>query len=160
MLCQRCNQKEASIHITQIANGMLRELHLCGECAGRQFMPDMLTGKQLVEQLMQNQRTMDIRCPECNTALSDFQRTGYVGCQHCYEVFHQQMEPMLLAVHGVTKHPKQYASAATEPANEQVESPEILQLRDELKLAIKEERYEQAAILRDKLRMMEQGVSG
>ncbi len=153
MLCQRCNQKEATIHITQISNGMLRELHLCSECAGRQFMPDMLTGKQLLEQLMQNQRMLDIRCPACGTTLSDFQHTGYIGCPHCYEVFRQQMEPMLLAVHGVTRHSKQYVHAETK--KEQVEDQGILQLREELNSAIREERYEQAAELRDKLKILE-----
>ena len=156
MLCQRCNQREATIHITQITNGMLREMHLCSECAGRQFMPDMLTGKQLLEQLMQNQRTVDIRCPACGTSLSDFQRTGYVGCERCYEVFHEQMEPMLLAVHGVTRHTKQYVQRP-EAGGQEAESSQILQLREELEKAIQEERYEQAAELRDKLKLLERG---
>ncbi|GIW48848.1 MAG: hypothetical protein KatS3mg079_324 [Caloramator sp.] len=33
MLCQRCNQKDANVHITKVINGVKTELHLCDECA-------------------------------------------------------------------------------------------------------------------------------
>ncbi len=34
-------------------------------------------------------------CPKCGTALSEFKRTGLVGCAHCYEVFRDDILPSL-----------------------------------------------------------------
>ena len=32
MLCQRCNQRHASIHLTTAINGQKREIELCKQC--------------------------------------------------------------------------------------------------------------------------------
>jgi protein arginine kinase activator len=151
MLCQRCNQREATFHFAQMANGVLRELHLCSDCAGRQFMPDMLTGKQLLEQFLQTQSAPDVVCPACGTSLSDFRRTGYVGCPECYGVFEKQMEPMLMAVHGATRH----MPPAVRADRARTRTEDLLALREQLDAAVKEERYEQAALIRDRLRALE-----
>lgn len=34
MLCDKCNQNEANVHITRIVNGVKVEQNLCSECAG------------------------------------------------------------------------------------------------------------------------------
>lgn len=34
-------------------------------------------------------------CPECGTALSEFQSTGLVGCAYCYKVFRDEILPSL-----------------------------------------------------------------
>ncbi len=156
MLCQKCHQREASVHVMQILNGMMRELHLCGDCATKQFTPDMLTGKQLMELFGQSQSVPDLACPVCGVTLSDFQRTGYVGCPQCYEVFRAQMEPMLMAVHGATRH----VSRAAQGPVEMHQSDVCASLREQLRQAVQEERYEQAAVLRDQLRKAEQEING
>lgn len=33
MKCQKCNQREATTHLTKVINGDRREYHLCSECA-------------------------------------------------------------------------------------------------------------------------------
>lgn len=36
MLCQKCNQRPATVFITQTVNGKTTQIHLCEECAGEQ----------------------------------------------------------------------------------------------------------------------------
>ncbi|MFA6549729.1 MAG: hypothetical protein WCT39_07395, partial [Candidatus Margulisiibacteriota bacterium] len=36
MLCQKCNQRPASVHITKIVNGQKATRHLCGVCAAEE----------------------------------------------------------------------------------------------------------------------------
>ena len=38
MLCERCNEKEATIHYTELVNGVRSEHHICSECASK-LMP-------------------------------------------------------------------------------------------------------------------------
>jgi protein arginine kinase activator len=35
MLCQNCNEKEATVQLTKIVNGEKTELHLCEDCAAK-----------------------------------------------------------------------------------------------------------------------------
>ena len=35
MLCENCHQNEASIHYTEIINGVKKEHHICMDCARR-----------------------------------------------------------------------------------------------------------------------------
>lgn len=65
MLCERCNEREATIHYTELVNGVRSEHHICSECAsklmpaeyGSMFGADMpfakfLTGLLRQEELM------------------------------------------------------------------------------------------------------------
>ena len=36
MQCEGCRKNSATIHLTEIANGQRRELHLCESCAQKQ----------------------------------------------------------------------------------------------------------------------------
>ena len=43
-------------------------------------------------------------CPNCGRDFADFSRSGKIGCSVCYEVFHEQLEPILRRVHGTSSH--------------------------------------------------------
>ena len=109
--------------------------------AAEKFFPEELKAKmdKLVRDLSERMEeaaekrpeTNDIlvRCPACGFNLSTFRKTGRVGCPDCYTVFASELEA---------------------PGNETPD--ERLQLERELREAIEREDYEQAAILRDRLK--------
>ena len=35
MLCEHCNEREATVHLTQVLEGEVKKLHLCEECAAQ-----------------------------------------------------------------------------------------------------------------------------
>ena len=43
-------------------------------------------------------------CKECGTYLSDFYRTGMLGCPHCYDAFRQEIRSTLTSIQKSVKH--------------------------------------------------------
>lgn len=43
-------------------------------------------------------------CERCNTSLSEFYRTGMLGCPHCYKTFGRELAPVLQKIHGTDRH--------------------------------------------------------
>lgn len=103
------------------------------------------------------------KCHQCGLSFAAFKSSGFVGCDNCYEVFYPAMKDIIKRMHGAASHAgKQYATAAKPPALEPKaksrpsSAPEqIRRLKAELGQAIKEEAYEKAALLRDKIRQLE-----
>ena len=75
-----------------------------------------------------------------------------MGCPHDYTVFHDELLPYLENIHGETKHcgkfPTRYG------ANKNIQK-EIDILRKKLQTVIQKEKYEEAADIRDKIRLLE-----
>jgi len=106
------------------------------------------------------------QCPYCGYQLSTFRQNGRLGCTKCYEAFKTALEPLLSSIHGNVRHiedggkmerPESVNSAGeSATANpKSVERPEITQLRKKIDEAIKAEKYEEAARLRDEIKKLE-----
>ena len=39
-----------------------------------------------------SQKTSAIFCPKCLHSLKEYIETGFVGCEHCYKVFYEQID--------------------------------------------------------------------
>lgn len=158
MLCDNCQQHEATIHLTQVVDDQSREIHLCEHCAEESGMnlqsvmsiPELLFGMGQTEPAgADNSKARGKSCPHCHLRGQDFKKNGRLGCPHCYETFEEELSPMLAAMHKGTRH--------TGKVPESVQKGlAVASRRDELKrkleVAIREERYEEAALLRDQLR--------
>ena len=93
-------------------------------------------------------------CPVCGLTWGKFRQTGLMGCPHDYEFFEGKLSPLLKrAQEGAAEHvgkvPPGKKTAETE------RQAALLRLRRELQKAIDVENYEEAAKLRDRLRMLE-----
>lgn len=87
--------------------------------------------------------------------LSEFTRTGHLGCPKCYEAFREQLQPMLLQIHGRVQHAgRQPLSTAEEQRKRS--ATELLQRQMEQAVALED--FETAAKLRDQIRAL--SVSG
>lgn len=171
MLCQNCQEREATVHLTKIVNGQTTQMHLCPECAqkvhgfGYNLYPAMVsdflqalfgmnpTGQadQSVGKLQQE------KCPGCGKTFSQIQQAGRMGCSQCYEKFEPQMELLLRRIHGggahVGKVPVRCGAARR---NEQEKN----KLRNRLQELIQKEEFEEAAQVRDKIRELEKMAGG
>ncbi len=166
MKCQHCNEREANTHIKRNINGKKEELYLCEECARElgvmkefEFEPfsafgtDSLFGNLLTAGVSAfNTLTGIDRCTYCGSTFNDIVNSGRVGCDHCYEKFESRLEPSIERLHGRTKHIGKSVSYTEEEAPEEEKSEnEVEKLKAELKTAIQEQRFEDAAVLRDKI---------
>ncbi len=165
MKCQHCNEREANTHIKRNINGKKEEMYLCDKCAEElgvmkefEFEPfgafanDSLFGNLLTAGVSAlNTLTGIDRCTYCGSTWSDIVNSGRVGCDHCYEKFESRLEPSLERLHGKTKHIGKTVSYTEEEEAETKPESEVEKLKAELKTAIQEQRFEDAAVLRDKI---------
>ena len=88
---------------------------------------------------------------------------GHLGCSDCYDKFGDKLEPSIRKIHGKTKHIGKFISydEKAEPEKEKKETKsevsEIDALKEQLQTAINEQRFEDAAVLRDKIKDLTEG---
>lgn len=161
MLCTHCNQKEASFHYRQVNNGQAKELHLCADCARELGYlgagSDPFNFNSLINQFFGVPSAVKplvsaLACDQCGLSYDEFRNTGLLGCSHCYDVFADAMEAMLEGIQPGTTHKGKIAGQNGEEAKRQ---QDIKALKEQLQKAILEERYEQAAKLRDQIKALE-----
>lgn len=156
MTCTNCKKNEASFCFVIIENGEKKEYNLCPACAQKLGIFDMAPFS-FMDVFQWAELPPEVTCSQCGTTLTELQRTGLVGCEQCYHDLHAGIEPM---VHTLQKSPLH--KGRTPIGHEagvllsQNEVPaidtELVELQYELKQAIEKEEFEQAAILRDKIK--------
>jgi protein arginine kinase activator len=164
MKCQKC-AKPATYHITDIERGKPHEYHFCDEHAREHLDPArepteaMAIGK-IAEGLIKG--TSGLRessaadkqtCPLCGVSFLEFRNTGRLGCPHDYDVFRDEMMPLLENIHDETRHSGKVPRRAPQGSQRQTS---LMQKRNELKRAIAAEDYETAARIRDEIKRLEQ----
>jgi len=163
MLCDSCKERDAVVHLTQIVENAVTQLHLCEKCAAERgvettiAMPKHPLGDFL--QALQQQASPvsaasdAARCDFCGSTMRDFRSTGRLGCARCYSAFHASLRELLRRVHGSAKH---VGTRYEPPAPSEFErKTELDVLRDRLRRAIELEQFETAAEIRDRIRVLE-----
>jgi protein arginine kinase activator len=162
MLCDSCKERDAVVHLTQIVEGAVTQLHLCEKCAAAKgiettvAMPKHPLGDFLhaVQQPAPAALGDQARCGYCQTSLRDFRATGRLGCAHCYTAFEGALRELLRRVHGAARHRgREYDEPA--PAAPLAGEAQLASLRDRLQQAVLAEEFELAAALRDQIRALE-----
>ena len=158
MVCDSCRERDAVVHLTQVVEGAVTQVHLCETCAADKGVETTVAAPktpltsllQTVQQQMTTSATDQARCSFCQASYKDFRASGRLGCARCYSTFEAQLRDLLQRVHGATRHlGRQYGS----PAPEQLQrASTVLELREQLRRAIELEQFEQAARLRDQLK--------
>jgi len=161
MLCEYCQQNEATIHLTQMVNNQSRELHLCEGCAEESGMnvqnvmsiPEILFGLGASGAVSkENGQPSTKSCPHCHMRDCDFKKTSRLGCPRCYEAFAEELGPMLAAMHKGTQHVGKIPDYLRKNLEK---SSRCGDLQRALEKAIRDEKYEEAALLRDRIREAE-----
>ena len=169
MQCDICGNNAATVHLTEIIDDKMTELHLCEECAqkkGAQMeshfgLADLLAGlADLGGQFTKTQKeTTKIKCPRCGLTYEDFKKIGRLGCGECYSAFREALLPLLKRIHGSTQHygksPANKAAKAAKVVKATRAKNELQELKEKLQKAIQIEEFEEAAKLRDKIRDLE-----
>jgi len=160
MHCQICKKKDATIHLTEITDGKRIDMHLCETCAQEHgiAVKSQIPINELLSNLLAVQPTDEdfadpgekqAVCPHCGISLEQFQKQGVLGCPYDYEVFAEQLEPLILKAHdGRTVHAGKVPARAPENTKRQIRR---LELKQQLEEAVRIEDYERAAALRDEL---------
>lgn len=159
MFCEKCGKNHATTHIKTVVNGVAREYNLCETCAAAHgYATNSLTGMlaSMFGDFTKNDMLMpSVTCSVCGSTFRDIAKSGKVGCAECYRTFYDELLPYLKRVHGSVAHIGKVPNSA--PLAVINDEPTIEQLRNELSRLVSEENYEQAAVVRDKIKEMEAG---
>ena len=162
MLCERCQDQPAEVHLTTIENDEMATLHLCTACAEQQGIHTSAAAPAPLADFLAHlgasaeegpQSSTSEPCPYCGTSSEEFRRTGRLGCPECYVHFEGQLRGLLRRVHGSTQHVgKLYLGEASEADDRHAQ---LRSLRLRLDRAVELEDFEAAAELRDQIHMLE-----
>lgn len=181
MLCDNCGKREANVRYQENINGRKRTLNLCEECSQKLGINKIdfnipidfssFFGGFLEE--FENQEFMpflnDIKtlsCEKCGYTFDDIVKTGKLGCQNCYDTFEEHLNPIIKRIQGADTHVGRIGKVidskivVSEENKKQTdektkEKSKIEKLKGQLKKAIEEEKYEEAAKLRDEIKKLE-----
>lgn len=105
MLCQHCKKNPAVVNFFEDVGGNKFEYHYCEFCYADLY--GELNSKSnfgmwagLFSAPVQQKKV----CPVCGTALSDFKKTGLLGCTSCYDVFKGELLDTIRRIHGKVEH--------------------------------------------------------
>ena len=169
MLCEGCQKRPSTVHVTKIVNGNKTEMNLCEICAQennavvfglepknwmlQNFFADLFSQPMLGKHTVGSEQSQQIKCEHCGYTDAQLSKVGKLGCSDCYQTFADQLEPLLRRVHGNSQHkgkiPKRTGGSIE--LRKRIE-----ELKRELQTSVSAEEYEKAAEIRDELRGLEQ----
>lgn len=170
-LCSECAEKLG-------VGGMFADFGSFGSFGGMNLLDGFPFGG-LLGSMMGGSATKTLpqtrRCKLCGSSFDDIANRGKAGCAECYELFGDRLAPSIERIHNRARHigklpgkaaqasntPADAPAAQTVPTDRQVkkqaahQTDSLESLRARLKDAVAKEEYEQAAILRDRIKEME-----
>ncbi len=153
-LCEVCRVNTATIHLTQIQNGETLTRHICEDCAEEEGIPfghgrhnddedDFGSPVENVDE--------PIICPRCGTTEDQLAAFGEVGCSKCFETFREFLDERSSYHSAFRRYDgKKYRHSGSRSFQSELDT-----LRRELGTAIAEQRFETAAVLRDRILELE-----
>ena len=170
MQCEKCKIKRAVVFFTELD----RTRHaLCSFCAAEQkegatrlsetikYAPKSylyeLSHKDDVMYCAEDTLDSSMLCPDCKTKLGDVLNSGKMGCPSCYTSFSGVVQFMGYTNQCYSKHnekmPRRY--------NERLElQGRIVKLGALLSEAVSQQKYEEAAKIRDEIKLLEDMKKG
>ena len=152
MKCQSCGKREATVRYKENINGKKQEIYLCSKCADNMGFTDFSTmfSPMFVSIPEFFEETEKKKCKTCGYTLEDYSKTGMFGCEDCYKTFEDTLDELFLKFHGKNRHiklPKKKVNI-----KEDNNQKEIEELTEQIQELIEAEKYEEAAVIRDKIK--------
>ncbi len=160
MTCNICGVNEATIHLTEIINSQMIEIHLCESCAqekGTDFKThfnfgDLLAGLSDFDQGSEVETEHAVKCPDCGMTYEAFTKSGRLGCSGCYAALGKMLSPLIKRVQRSSVHVGKKPSRLTSNVRN---THDLGLLQDKLRNCVQDEQFEEAAKLRDQIRKIE-----
>ena len=159
MLCQNCGKNEVNFRYTQVINGEKREIALCDKCAKKLGLESLDFSRE-IEDLF--------NMSFAESFLPSFARTNMLGSRNLGTIFNNEIfnNPFF---EEVSEEPEQIETTSSLSDDEKQDVLKDIEnatkknkqenkkqkLESELEKAIKEERYEDAAKIRDEIKKLD-----
>lgn len=157
-MCEHCHKEIATVFLTQVYEGKKIELHVCNQCAKekeallydntssfQQFLGGLL---KLSNNEIEVKNDLKPSCPNCSLTLDEFRKNSKLGCATCYTSFEPYIKHIVKSVHGSFEHT---GKKPTRMYYHICIADKIEDLEGRLRLALLQEEYHEAALIRDEL---------
>ncbi len=158
MECQECKQNSATVHLTKIVNDQVSEIHLCESCAWEKgdFGPDFSIQDMIASilnfDMAPSPEDRATRCETCGMTYRDFYKQGKLGCADCIRYFGEDFQQILHRVQGKLTHTGKIPQRI---GGDVMLKRDIRELKESLQRKVIEEKFEEAALIRDQIRELE-----
>ena len=142
-LCSRCQQRLATRQITDLAGHVVR---LCDQCSAETGSFQLMPYTALVPVLSHEAAGSPSACPGFGYTLQRLSHSSHLGCAQCYRHFREPLRATVRRLHGSSCHFGRRPRRVLPTPDD---------LRRQLEQAIDEQRFEDAAGLRDRLRKLD-----
>ncbi len=176
MMCQNCGKNEVTFKYTQVINGVKKEMNLCDKCAKEMGLKDInfsmpINFSSFLSDFFNDYSdnllpsfvgTQNLQCNNCGTTFDNFIDSGEFGCDSCYNIFEDRISSILKNLQGANRHIgrgyRKVDHSKDLEKNKPIKKEEtkLEKLKKDLQKAIKEERYEDAAKIRDEIKGLEE----
>ena len=159
MKCDRCGGQSV-YRSTFIVNGVSQSTNLCRDCAIKEgvftaqktsLFDDLFSS---FSNLLNFEQVENLVCPVCKTSLKEFKTTGKLGCPNCYEAFREEISKIIKRIAPFEKHSQDTIKIKVKK-EKLTKEEQIANLRAEMKQAVAEERYEDAAKIKKQIAKLE-----
>lgn len=160
MNCDKCG-KPSVYRSTLIVNGVSQTTNLCRDCAIKEgvfateptnIFDDMFS---VFSDFLPFEKVQNVSCPVCKTSLREFKTTQKLGCPNCYEAFREEIASIVKRIAPLSQHKQEGFTQVKTSKKKQTKEEKILSLRAEMKQAVAEERYEDAAKIKKQIQKLE-----
>lgn len=173
MKCEWCHQADAATAVRKQGVNEEQELYVCQACARELSRrapaasgapappaPEAEPAPPLMGMILDAAfeivgRAMNLSDPVCSTCgitRGEYRKNSRLGCPACYEAFSRELDAAVFDLHRSLQH----VGKAPERSRQ---ACRLRQLENDLREAIREQRYEDAVALRDEVRRLS-GASG
>lgn len=167
MVCDLCKKNNAVIHIEKHSGENHSQMRICCECAGLEGLtPENLTGETLQKLIsginLFQQGSSETVCLDCGMTADSFRESGRLGCSSCFVYLKSVLD---LTMWQKTPHFKHVGKTPFKFQAQAIEGKVVMPVEDlemleaKLFVCISEERFEDAAILRDRIVEVKKAVS-
>lgn len=146
--CCQCDAV-ATVFVTLMVDGEACTKAFCQKHAEEAGVLDP-KGYDLLGAWQDNQPALsrDTACPHCGKTRRQFEKNGRLGCPHCYTALSSCIEPIIHQVQHGSQHVGKHPRKRRDPV---VLSHRLHHLHQLLNRAVHQERFEDAASVRDKI---------
>ena len=146
MLCQKCQKRQANFHYTQVINNAKTEFNLCSQCAHEMGLTKNFNDRMSLSGMLDS-----FFAPHQRGVMMQMPRVFKVDGEKLYRnEFEHEIDKMFCEFGEETKRQNEM-----EKDNKNKKKNTVENLKLSLKKAIEEERFEDAARIRDEIKEIE-----
>lgn len=165
MLCQKCHKSLATVRYAEVIDGKVTDLNVCPDCLSR--LQSGASGFELAGAVptptkrltaareMSESAAPVLVCRTCGSELQRALRVNRLGCRACFTSFAEPLDSVLHGLHGAMRHRGKVPRV--DDRREQVRA-QLQTRRALLRSILKMEKYEEAAVLRDEIKALEEAL--